>query len=186
MSDPQNPYAAPPSDEEAATSPPPPADPVAMRREYWRREAAVKSIGLLCYLIAGLLALPAAQIMTEGGSSPEVLVAVAWLLVVIAVAVFLGFTLRRLTPWSSTVAVFFCILLLCASCLVPFVFPFLLYCLCVLFAPRGQVVFSPNYKEALCKTPHMDRRVSYLAAILFVPLGGLFVLVVGFVAISCI
>jgi hypothetical protein len=200
-----NPYAAP----ESAAGPPPlilgpaSADAEAIRRRYLRHEAAVKSIGSLHYLGAGVgilvILVASALLIRTSRSDPRVsLFALLIAVYTFATAVnfILGRGIRSLNGWARwTDVVFLAIgslgsLLTLVGGLVSAYsvvvgssigLTIQTYMLYLLIGPRSSIIFSPDYRAIVEKTPQVTCRTSVFVKILA---GLLLVLgVFGFLAV---
>lgn len=179
----------------------------AIRKEYLAHEASVKSLGSLHYLgaffigVGGLGALGAATYTLTGrpGNSPfsAVLIGVGAFYVALAgLNVALGNGLRQLRPWARwTDAVmmglsFLGSLVGMVGWLVAQVYAPLLgaslgllfqaYILHILLSKKASVVFSPQYREIVAKTPHLHYKTSLLVKIVL----AIFVSVLAFAIVG--
>lgn len=174
----QNPYAAPaPPVEEIATGEGAPPDVEAIRHAHIKREASIRAIGLLYCMGAGFYSLnlvigPAVLFvvlthseMPAPGPFEAIGIGAAYLFVVAVVtgAFLIGYGLRRLLPAVLTPVRLVSILLI----------PFLpigtligIYTLVVVFDKQGQYVFSPEYRQVIAATPHVQQQTHWLARLL--------------------
>ena len=203
---PLNPYAAPEAElggPAAADADEDFARAEAIRKEYLAHEASIKSLGSLHYLgafflgIGGLGALGAVMYTLTGrpGNNPfsAVLIGVGTFYVALAgLNLALGNGLRKLSPWARwTDAVmmglsFLGSLVGMVGWLVAQVYAPLLgaslgllfqaYILHILLSKKASVVFSPEYREIVAKTPHLRYKTSLLVKIVLAIFIGLITL----------
>lgn len=197
-----NPYAAPaegpvlskpvlvPIDQSAAE---------AIRRRYLSHEASVKAIGslsifgavvlgcMMFYALAQALGLvaPSDEELREMEYGHLVYAGVAAVFLVLAViSALVGIGLRRLRPWARWVETAFCALGLIVG-LVTFNVLGVLFDICILYlmqSSKGEMVFSPAYKNIIAQTPQIKYRihkaVKILLMILVIFLGMIFTIAV--------
>jgi len=172
-----------------------------IRRHHLGRETSVKSIGLLCYLVAAITGLFSGVMALVGvgqlvsGQAPDQPTARFQSLLLLALFAFygaisgvclaLGFGLRRLQVWARWTAMVLSMLvllylLLTASVVLGFlpvpnpggIAAFLLffaailgYVFYLLVTPQAGVVFSPEYRAVIAKTPEIRARTGRLVKI---------------------
>jgi hypothetical protein len=203
--DPLNPYAAPEAElgaPAAAGTDEDLARAEAIRSAYLAHEASVKSLGSLHYLGAlffGIAALGlGAYVMTARvGNNPfsAAMTAAAVLYVVMTgLNVALGNGLRGLRPWARwTDAVlmglsFLSSLLAMVGWLIAQLYAPLLggslgllfqaYILHILLSSKASVVFSPEYREIIARTPHLRYKTSLLVKFVLAVFVGLITLAI--------
>jgi hypothetical protein len=150
------------------------SDVEAIRNEFLKHEASVKSIGLLYYLGAGFTfliglgaALGGAARSDAGGAS------VSFFFFALGAGQFwLGHGLRKLKRWARIPTAILSGIGLLAVPIGTLINGYILY---LIFSAKGKMVFSDEYREVMEQTPHIKYRTSLLVWILFA-------LVLGFLA----
>jgi hypothetical protein len=165
----------------------------AIRRTHIGHEAAIKSIGLLHYLAAFfslIVVLSTLAILLSGARGPADLPArmgVVVLFVIYLIAgilnLALGIGMRGLHAWArwtetalASISLLFVLLgalgvallgTLPRAVLIVYAVTGLIqgYILYLLLAPKGSMVFSPEYKAIIAKTPHIKYKTSTLAKV---------------------
>jgi hypothetical protein len=187
-----NPYAPPQAPIRRVGSAELPSDMVeaeVIRRTYLSHEASVKSIGSLHYLGVALGVMGfAVMIFTglsgtvaEGRNSAPFVGAVVYLLVVVSVNLVMGIGLTGLKPWARwTEVVLASILLLiyllgtlaaavgnspfdgsviAGAVVISLILSYILY---LLLSKKSSMVFSPEYRLLIERTPHIKYRTSWI------------------------
>ena len=195
----ENPYAAPPIDADLAMANAhlglDPTQDELIRREHLSHEASARSVGLLYYLGAFFLGIAAVStaaflllpsLLSLSGQGPnfgvgELVVAGFFLGIYGSLAVLLFFTargLRRLQPWSRISSG-----ILSAIGLLGFPVGTLIngYILYLLFSRKGNMVFTPEYRDIIDRTPHIKYKTSLVVKVLAAVL--LAVLLLGIIAV---
>lgn len=185
----ENPYAAPPIEADLAMAYSPFGADLSqdeqIRHEYLSHEASVRSVGILYYLGAFFLGIGSLStvaffllpvLLSSGDSQmgspdnlafaiviPAILLALYGLLTVLFFFTARG--LRRLQPWSRISSG-----ILSGLGLLQFPIGTLInvYILYLLLSPKGGMVFSPEYREIIARTPHIKCKTSLLVKILAV------------------
>lgn len=164
-----NPY-APPLGSSAAVAPELSGAEV-IRRQYLNHEAAVKSVGVLFYVVAvfvlalGAMALYAAltaDVPEFADRAVGIGISVAYLVLGTLQAT-TGYGLRRLQRWSKPIATVFSILGLFAFPLGSIISGYILY---LLLSRKGTVVFSDHYHQIIARTPEIKYKSSLLVLLL--------------------
>jgi len=143
----------------------------AVRRDHLHREAAVQALGLSCYLWGFFMAVGGIVFFVIGNSVAYVYFALVWL------AVALGRGLRRLMPRARrafivvlTLLLLGCLFILvaavrqdarlvgvgCALCTIPYG-----SALGLLLSPSTAQVFTPDYREAVSRSPSLKPRLGF-------------------------
>jgi hypothetical protein len=155
-------------------------DAEAIRREYLKHEASVRSIGSLYYLSGGLLCIAAIGLIgmyfTSRHEWPMITFGPVYAVLGV-LGIFLGRGIRHLRPWARTTS----IVLGCVG-LLGFPVGTLInaYILYLLLSSKGKRVFAPDYPDIIAATPHIKYRGSALTWIL------LGVVVILFVALAAV
>jgi hypothetical protein len=149
----------------------------AIRREHIGHEASVKSIGTL-YFLGGIgLVIVAAfagftpDFPTSREGTMATVVTVAIILAIAALQFWLGTGLRRLNRVARGVSAVFAGIGLLGFPLGTIINGYILY---LLVSRKGNMVFSPEYKEVIAQTPHVKYKTSIIVWIIL----GIFVLVI--------
>jgi hypothetical protein len=187
------------------------AEAEAIRRAYLSHEASVKSIGSFHYLGAvfgaiglGLMILRALSgngEMDEGLSSAPFVVAVVYLLVILSINLVMGIGLTGLKPWARWTEITLTSILLLIYLLGTVVAAvgnspargpviggalvillILSYILSLLLSKKSSMVFSPDYRLIIERTPHIKYRTSWIVKGCLIVL----VLVIGFGIVAAI
>ncbi|MBX3740687.1 MAG: hypothetical protein KF712_06840 [Akkermansiaceae bacterium] len=184
----ENPYLTPAS--AAEPSGPPPDSPEHIRRTHLNHEASVRSIGNLCYLAAivwgiwllnTVLLVPNMLFLQQqhdglvaiSGMVFTILVGVILPVAMVALLIFGGRGLRKLTPWGRVVGIVIAVIGLAA---IPIGTILSIYALYLLLSKKGKMVFSPAYKEVMAATPEVKYRTSMVVWVVL----GLFILLLLF------
>ncbi len=171
-----NPYQPPSSNVEAARSADASiAEAEDMRQQYISHENAVRSIGVLYYIVvffAALVTIATGFGALERGSAEAAGMAVGFLLLT-ALYYWIGREIRRLNRTGRNVGGVFSALGLLQFPVGTFINSYILY---LLFSAKGKVVFSDDYKQVIEATPHIKAKTSVLIWII------LAILVIGIVA----
>jgi len=158
-----------------------------LRNIYLKHEASVKSVGSLHYFgaVCGLIvcicavAMIVVSIREENPGNTGVFVGVSAIYVVMTAVNFaLGYGLRRLLPWArwteiilgsiGTFIILSMTIFLAATAnsaaAAPNVFWLLInfYILYLMISAKGGMVFSPQYREVIAKTPHIKYKTSLI------------------------
>jgi hypothetical protein len=203
--EPINPYAAPRAEAGApvADLAGDLAEAEAIRRAHLGHEASVQSIGSLHLLSAffaaiGVIGAGALLVQTaEEGARLRALAMLVGYVASMGVNFALGLGLRRLQPWARwTEAAFTSLgaafsLLVILVALITGMMPLLLiygvgllilgYILYLLLSRKGTVVFSPQYRTIVEKTPHLKYRTS-----LILKIGLVFLIAVVIIAVTSV
>ena len=157
----------------------------AIRREHIQREAAVRSIGILYYLVGGGLLLGAVIFVggfagrgSTGGGVPIAVLGVIFLAFGLGL-IFAGRGIRNLRPWARIVAIVLAILGLLRP---PTGTVINIYILYLLFSEKGRRIFESDYPETIAATPDVKSRTSIVVWVFL----GILVLVLLAVAIPAV
>lgn len=153
-----NPYATP----RYSGDPPPLSEVEQIRKDHIGHELSIKSLGGL-YLIAAIItaagvAFLGIMVLIGDGlreTMPMVMLAVGFALCIFGFSV--GGGLRRLRPWTRTVAT---VLAAIGSLLFPVGTIINAYVLYLLLSTKGSMVFSERYQEIIVVTPHIRYKTS--------------------------
>jgi hypothetical protein len=185
------------------------AEAEAIRRTYLSHEASIKSIGSLHYLgvVLGVLglgmfvfgALSRNGEVAEGINSAPFIGAVVYLLVIVSINLVLGIGLTGLKPWARWIEVTLTSILLVIYLLAavlntvtnvpafrPMIGAFLVtslilsYVLYLLLLKKGSMVFSPEYRLIIERTPHIKYKTSWIVKGCLIVL----VVVIGFAIVA--
>lgn len=170
MSQTDNPYAAMSIEAPLAMDDPAQTDEEGTRRKYLRREAMIRSLGFLYYFSAAWLAVALFAAVRRTGMplgfvlefAPRVFWFYVFLGVLLVIVLLAGWGLRRLAPWARVPVAFFSTLGLLSFPAGTGVNLVVLY---LVFSPAGWVVFSPEYREVIERTPHVRYSRSRLVLI---------------------
>jgi hypothetical protein len=139
-----------------------------IRKEHIKHEASVKSVGLLYFLGAAVLALVGGVgLFAPLGASNRgelSMTAVGMMFIAVAgVQVWAGFGLRQLKSWARIPAGILSGLGLLAFPLGTLINGYILY---LLFCKKGTMVFSEQYQQVIAETPHIKYRTSIVVWVL--------------------
>ena len=188
----ENPYAAPPIDADLAMANAQwgldPTQDELIRRDHLSHEASVRSVGTLYYLgafflgfaaisMAAFLFLPV--LLSQPRQDADFVAAPLLVRVILPgiygfLTVLMFFTahgLRRLQPWSRISAGILSTIGLLGFPIGTLINGCILY---LLFSRKGNVVFSPEYRDIIDRTPHIKYKTSLVVKILAVVLLALF------------
>jgi len=157
------------------------------RKTYLGHEASVKSLGLL-YLLGAVFLVPIGAFLflaaASGNFQPNeprgVMIGIG--LVYFALGLFQGFIgwgLRRLTPWTRIAA---SVLSAFGLLAVPIGTIISAYFLWVLLGEKGKIVFSDHYRSVIEQTPHIKYKTSIIVWIFLGLLIALIVFVIAMLA----
>jgi hypothetical protein len=157
------------------------SDAEAIRREFLKHEASVRSIGTLYYLFGGLACIGALLLgylyFTVRSQLPVMVITPIYVLLGV-LSILLGRGIKSLRPWARTTAV----VLSCVGLLgVPVGTAINAYILYLLLSKKGKRVFEEDYAAIVAATPQIKYRGSVLTWIL---LGLLLLLFMGVMAAS--
>lgn len=165
MSAQSNPYAPPTARVDDVGVVDPEAD--AIRNEYIKHEASVRSIGSLYLISAVFGAIGGLVVLVATASASQDAAALAVMGVVyIALSAFLFFVgrgVRRLERWARTAAIIFACIGLLGFPLGTLINAYILY---LMLSAKGKRIFEPDYAEIVAATPHIKYRTSLLVWIL--------------------
>jgi hypothetical protein len=185
------------------------AEAEAIRRTYLNHEASVKSIGSVHYLgvalgvmgLAVMIFTGLSRTVGEGMNSVPFVGAVVYLLVVVSVNLVMGIGLTGLKPWARwTEVVLASILLLIyllgtlaaavgnspfdgsvitGAVVISLILSYILY---LLLSKKSSMVFSPEYRLIIERTPHIKYRTSWIVKGCLIVL----VVVIGFGIVAAV
>lgn len=160
----------------------------AIRTAHLGHEASIRSIGSLHYLgaffgVLGVFGMVGFLITARGGGihAPETIILIVYT-AMSALNIALGLGLRRLQSWARWIETAFVGLGLAGSAvfvvfgLILGVYPLIVayglglliqgYILYLLLSPKASVIFSPEYRAIVEKTPYLKYRTSVLAKVI--------------------
>lgn len=162
----QNPYQT-PSAEINEVVPGAPADAVRIRQEHISHEASIRSIGILYYIGAVMLALVGlAQAFVFGQESLGIMIGLVILFLGLAALYFwMGSALRALRSKVRHVAGVFAVLGLAGFPIGTLINAYILY---LLYSQKGKMVFSEEYQAIVKATPGIKYKTSVVVWVLLI------------------
>jgi len=139
-----------------------------LRQAHIKHEASVKSIGLLYYLGGTALALMGvAQVASvfDGKADPTPLILAVFFFAFAAAQFVAGVGVRRLQAWARIPVGIISGIGLLGIPIGTLVNGYILY---LVFSKKGAMLFTPEYHEAIARTPHIRYRTSIVVWILLV------------------
>jgi hypothetical protein len=139
----------------------------AIRQEYIKHEASVRSVGIL-YLISGVFGTLGALVVIAAGAFADESNGLMLVLgvVYLALSIFLFFVgrgVRRLESWARMTSVIFACIGLLGFPIGTLINGYILY---LMLSAKGKRIFQPDYADIIAATPHIKYKTSLLVWIL--------------------
>jgi hypothetical protein len=164
-----NPYAPPEARVDDVSDAPSEAE--AIRREFIKHEASVRSIGILYYIGGVIMILGTLGFLVAGlGAPSEMPVGGAGLAIFVVVygalgvlSLFLGRGIRQLKSWARTTATVLAVIGLIGFPIGTLINGYILY---LLLSAKGKRIFAPDYAAIVAATPFVKYRTSTVVWVL--------------------
>jgi hypothetical protein len=155
-----------------------------IRKEHIKREASIRSVGVLYYIGGGFMVLAGIGLLVSFNLMPEapersfLIIMAPIYLGLGALSIAVGRGLRTLQPWARTVCLILSFLGLLGFPVGTLVNAYILY---LLISAQGKRVFEDDYRGIVAATPHIKYRTSIVA---WVILGVLLLAIVAFIVLA--
>jgi hypothetical protein len=139
-----------------------------LRQAHIKHEASVKSIGLLYYLggiALGIIGVTQVISGFTGKADPSRLVLAVFFFVFAAAEFVAGVGIRQLRPWARIPVGIISGIGLIGVPIGTIINAYILY---LVFSKKGATLFTPEYHEAIARTPHIRYRTSIVVWVLLI------------------
>lgn len=177
-----NPYAPPEARVDDVSDAPAGAE--AIRREYIKHEASVRSIGVLYYIGGVVMVIAAIGLLAAflGANEVESRASLVGMLAVYtplgALSIFVGRGIRQLAGWARTAVTVLSVIGLLGFPIGTLINGYILY---LLHCAKGKRIFEPDYADIVAATPFVKYRTS---AVVWVVLGLLLLVILASVLVG--